>query len=119
MVEPWDPANATLKIRQVANDDHFDLMFTEHAAERFQERSLILGDLLYVLKNGTVYEDGTRSTRLGYHKYKIQSRTPNSDLREIALIVVACEGDCCLKIVTVMWVDETSSVAGSILGGML
>lgn len=69
-----------------------------------KHRDITSPDLLYILKNGFVYEDAEVSTQKGRYKYKIQSRTPNSS-RTIRLIVIPDEVGKEIKLVTVMWVD--------------
>jgi hypothetical protein len=61
---------------------------------------------LYALKNGFVYEEPELSTRPGYFRYAVESKTPNSGSRRVRVIVIPDKKGCLLKIVTVMWVDE-------------
>jgi len=64
------------------------LILTTHAREQMQARSLNTGDLLFLLKHGFVYCDRVESTRPGYFKYAVESRTPNSGNRTIRAIVI-------------------------------
>jgi hypothetical protein len=68
-------------------------------------RELISGDILYVLKNGFVYNPGQQSTRIGLYKYQMESPSPNSGGRTVRVVVIPCPS-CAAKVVTVMWVDE-------------
>jgi len=70
-----------------------------------QERSLIMADLLHLLKTGFVYQEAEPSSRDGLFKYKIEGPTPNSDGRTVRAVVIPGSG-CAMKIVTGMWRDE-------------
>jgi len=70
------------------------------------DRGIIVGDVLHVLKTGFVYERAVQSTRRGFWRYSIESKSPNSQHREIRLVVIPSMRPQCLKLVTVMWVDE-------------
>lgn len=104
--EQWSPGKATQEINGIARSDALILSYKRHAIDRFQERGLIVSDLLYVLKNGFVYEEPEPSTRNGYNKYKIESRCPNGGNRSVRVIVIPDKATCELKLVTVMWADE-------------
>ena len=99
----WKPADATKRINACARSDDLNLHYQTHARERLSERGLTMGDVLYVLKNGFVYDDPVLSEH-GHYKYAIESKTPNSDGRAVKLIVVA--GDTDIKLISVMWRDE-------------
>jgi hypothetical protein len=100
----WTPAQATNAIRECAASDDLDLHITTHAAEQMEERELLMGDLLHLLKRGFVYDEPEPATR-GFFKYAVEGKTPNSDGRSVRAIVIP-SGDCGVKIVTVMWRDE-------------
>ena len=102
--QPLSPGKATEKIRAIANGDP-KVSLKIHAKEQMAERSLVMGDVLYVLKRGFVYDEAAESTRPGFFKYKMECSTPNSNGRQVAVIVIAGRSRE-LKIVTVMWVDE-------------
>ncbi|NTA84902.1 DUF4258 domain-containing protein [Agrobacterium tumefaciens] len=80
------------------------------------ERGLIISDVLYVLKNGFVYQTATPSTREGYYKYAIECRCPNGGNRSVRVVVIPEKEGCFLKIATVMWVDDPETRSGSIIG---
>lgn len=69
-------------------------------------RDLIVGDVLYILKNGFVYEDPEPATQPKLFKYKIETRTPNSNNRSVRIVIIPDCNTCWIKIVTVMWADE-------------
>lgn len=69
-------------------------------------RDITVLDVLYVLKNGFVYDTPESSTRPFLYKYAMVSPTPNSNRRELKVIVIPSEVKCEAKIVTVMWADE-------------
>lgn len=106
---PWPPAKATSELRKLAQQD-FNLCLTAHAREQLTERDLIAGDLTHVLKHGFVYEEAEPSTREGYYKYKMECISPNSDGRTVRVVVIPGSKPLDLKIVTIMWVDETTNM---------
>lgn len=75
-----------------------------------------MSDVLFVLKSGFVYLEPVESTRVGYYKYSIECKCPNGGNRSVRVVVIPENEGCFLKIVTVMWVDETETIAGSIVG---
>jgi hypothetical protein len=101
----WTPANATLRINACGKSDNLTLAFAAHLHERLEERELMMGDLLHLLKTGFVYDEGVESTRESFFKYRIEGKTPNSDGRTVRAVVIPGTG-CELKIVTIMWRDE-------------
>ncbi len=113
---PWKPKEATDEIRKIANSANLTISYKAHARIRMRERALIISDVLYVLKNGFCYREALPSTREGFNKYEMESTTPNSNGRDVRIIVIPDKKACFLKIITVMWVDESSNVAGSIIG---
>lgn len=112
----WTPTVATDEIRAIARSKSLAVSYKRHALERLVERNLIVSDVLYVLKNGFVYDEPVPSTRAGYNKYSVESRCPNSGRRSVRVVVIPDKKTCFLKIVTVMWVDETGTKSGTIIG---
>ena len=112
----WSGKEATDEIRKIARSKHLSVSYKTHARERLAERNLIMSDILYVLKNGFVYENPAPSTRQGYNKYQMESRSPNSGSRAVRVIVIPDKKSCSLKIISVMWVDEKESRSGTIIG---
>ncbi len=112
---PWDTKTATEKIRQMAASERLGLFYKLHAKERLAERNLIMSDILFVLKNGFVHDKPIAATRKGYNKYSVECRSPNSGGREVRVVVIPDFKTCKIKIVTVMWVDEVSTRAGTIV----
>jgi len=92
------------------------ISYKKHAIERLQERGLIMGDILYVLKNGFVLMEPVPSTRAGFNKYAMESKCPNGGNRAVRVIVIPDKRLCALKIVSVMWVDEHETRAGTFIG---
>ena len=103
--EPWTPAQATDRIRSIASGEHY-LSYKRHALDQIAERGLIIGDVVYLLKNGFVYEAPEESTRKPYWKYRMQCRTPNSKNREVRVVVIPDWKKKGFKLLTVMWADE-------------
>lgn len=112
----WSPSEATNKIRTIAKSNRLTISYKLHARERLNERNLIVSDVLHVLKNGFVYLNSIPSTREGFNRYAIENKSPNGGNREIRVVVIPDEKACFLKIISVMWVDEKETVAGSIVG---
>lgn len=104
--QPWRPSDATNIINELALDAELTLLITDHATDRMFERSLIMSDLLHVLKRGYVFKEPEPATRDKFFKYSIEQKTPNSDSRTVKVIVIpnCLETKC--KIVSVMWKDE-------------
>lgn len=69
-------------------------------------RDLIIGDVIYLLKNGFVYDEPVPSHVHKLYKYIMTSPTPNSGSREVGVVVIPDWRGKALKIVTVMWLDE-------------
>ena len=101
----WAPAEATRKINECAASPALTLSWSDHAMERLEERELLMGDLLYLLKRGFVYDEPKSTTRDGFFKYRVEGTTPNSDGRTVRAVVIP-SGGCAMKIVTIMWRDE-------------
>lgn len=108
LVKPWSPREATERIRAIAKDENLELVWTGHAQQRMAERGLIMGDILYVLANGFVYEEAEPASATGLFKYRIESSSPNSGGRSIGVVVIPppTPVSCTLKVITVMWMDE-------------
>ena len=103
--QPWTPAQATDRIRAIALGE-YDLSYKWHAMEQLTERGLIIGDLTFLLKFGFVYDAAQPSTRKEFYKYRMQCRTPNSNNREVRVVVIPDWKRKQLKALTVMWADE-------------
>jgi hypothetical protein len=103
--EPWTPAQATERIRHIASGP-LDLSYKSHALEQLEERELIASDLIYLLKNGFVYQEAEAATRKPYWKYQMQCKTPNSKNREVRAVIIPDWKRKGIKLVTVMWADE-------------
>ena len=101
--EPLEPTDATDQIRRIARHATFSLAYKLHAFEREAERGIIVSDVLYVLKNGYVYDAACEATQHGYYKYQIEGRTPNSDNRNISLVIIPNFTNYAVKLVTIMW----------------
>jgi len=110
-VVPMSPRQATEHIRNCARNDEFDIHWTGHAKVQMKERSLFMGDVLYILKNGFIHEEAVPATRVGSFKFKMECKTPNSNNRAVRVVIIPFSGQCAAKVVSVMWVDE--SLAGS------
>lgn len=104
--QPWSPGDATTEIRAMARSGKLVLSYTEHFRQRLSERDLLIGDVLYVLKNGFVYDGPDQATQDGLHKYRMETRTPNSNNRVVRVVVIPDPSKYWAKIVAVMWVDE-------------
>ncbi|WP_417243627.1 DUF4258 domain-containing protein [Celeribacter sp.] len=85
--------------------------------QRAAERSILTPDVRYLLKNGFVYEDAVPAKSRGYFRYVVQGTTPNSDSRQIAAVVIPNAATMSMKIVTLYWVDEETTKAGTSMEG--
>jgi hypothetical protein len=101
----WTPARATQEINACARSDGLTLSWQHHAKEQMRNRGIIMGDVLHVLRRGFVLGPPRSATRAGYHKYVIETTTPNSEGRAVGVVVIP-DGSCELKIITLMWRDE-------------
>lgn len=99
------PARATESLRAKARGE-LELRWTAHARDQMQERGLIMGDVIHVLKHGFVYDRAQPSTQKGLFKYCMECSTPNSGRRTVKIVVIPSTGNG-IKIVTVMWKDES------------
>lgn len=114
MTDPWNAQEATQRIRAIARDRRFSLVYKVHATQRLAERGIVIGDVLFVLKQGFVYADPRPATRPNFYRYEMESRTPNSGGRMIRVVVIPDGNNLICKIVTVMWADETAARAGTL-----
>lgn len=105
--EPWKPSEATERLRKIGKSEKLTPFYKRHAKEQMRERDLLIGDVLYILKHGFVHDDPEPATQKGYFKYCMECRTPNSGARVVRIVVIPDEKRYHVKIVTVMWVDET------------
>lgn len=104
--QPWKPADATKFLNQLTKADRLNVIWTKHARDRMRDRDLIVSDVLFVLKGGFVYAEPEPSTQVGLYKYQIESRSPNSNGRTVRVVAIPDAQRCCIKVVTVMWMDE-------------
>lgn len=105
--QPWSPAEATRIIRDLARSSKMQLTYTQHARARLLDRDLTMSDVLWVLKEGFIHRAPETSTQPGLFKYHPESRSPNSGNRSVRVVVIPDPTRSWMKIVTVMWVDET------------
>jgi Domain of unknown function (DUF4258) len=105
-VQPWNPAQATKMINTISKRSDLTISYTRHAKEQMAARDLFVGDMLYVLKYGFVYEEPVASTQVALFKYRIESRTPNSNNRSVRAVTIPDEVRNWIKLITVMWIDE-------------
>lgn len=103
---PLSPARATKRVWAAARSSDLELIWTKHAKKQMADRDLVMGDALYVLKNGYVYDEGQKATRPGLFKYKVQCSTPNSNNRGVRVVAIPSQATA-IKIVSVMWADES------------
>ena len=102
----WNSAEATRHINGCARSNKLQLSWKMHAKERMSERGIVMGDVLYLLKNGFVHEQPEAATREGYFKYQVEGTTPNSNRRPLCVVVIPDPRVHQMKIVTIMWRDE-------------
>ena len=112
----WSAKQATTKIREIAQSASLTVSYSKHSLERIVERGLIMSDILYVMKLGFVHLEPIPSSQSGWYKYAIESKCPNGGSRSVRVVVVPDQTTYSIKIVSVMWVDETETRAGSVIG---
>ena len=69
------------------------------------QRGITMGDVLYVLKHGFVYEDAVPAKQTRSFKYQMEGKTPNSGNRSVRIVVIP-QPTPAVVVVTIMWVDE-------------
>jgi hypothetical protein len=106
-VGPWSKPDATERIRRYARDRALDLHFKRHALERLDERGITTSDVLHVLKMGFVLQEPEQSTNPSLYRYRMESRSPNSNGRTVGVVVIPNPSRPSIKVVTVMWIDES------------
>jgi len=111
--EPLTNAEATDLIRSLAQDPELTLNYKIHAKEQMAARGIIVSDVLFALRNGFVRRAPLPSTRAGFFKYGMESKTPNTDSRQIRIITIPDGRRKEMKLVTIMWVDEQETRSGS------
>ena len=113
--EPWRPADATERLREMAQSPALSLAYKIHARQREAERGITNSDVLFVLRTGFVTDDAVPASQSGRFKYEITGRSPNSNGRDIRLIVIPTHETCTIKLVTLMWEDEKQTRAGTLM----
>lgn len=100
----WSMAEATRRIRQCAADRRFSLHIKDFVlGDELQKRNLIVGDVLYVLRNGQVRDEPTPSDVIGFFRYRMCGRTP-SNRRTLVVTVVPARSE--MKVMDVKWKSE-------------
>lgn len=112
--EPWRPTDATYALREIGGHPALSLAYKVHATQRLAERGITTSDVLYLLRNGFVYDAAVPATTAGYFRYEIRGRTPNSGSREICAVVIPNANTMKIKVVTVFWVDEKEARDGTL-----
>jgi len=103
--QPWKASDATSIINRIAKNPLCEFSYTLHARDRMDERNLIVSDLLYVLRNGYVYDEPETSSIDGFYKYCVEGQSPNSGARYLRVIAVPDPNECQIKAITIMWRD--------------
>ena len=104
--QPWNASYATTEIRQLGRSPKLNLVYSGHAKDQIALRDLLLGDVLFLIKNGFVYEPAQDATQVGFFKYRMECETPNSNGRAVRAVLIPDPKLVYVKVVTVMWVDE-------------
>ena len=84
----------------------FTPSFKNHALDQMALRVITTPDVIYVLRNGFVYKEAIPATQPGLFRYAINSPSPNSNRREIRVILIPSLQSAAAKIISVMWADE-------------
>ncbi len=99
----WSPRKAEEFIHAYALDSACDVTDTQHMTERLELRDILMSDVMYVLKYGSISELPQATTRTDCFTCKICGTTLNSSNREICVVVVPNPNRPAIKIITVMW----------------
>lgn len=107
----FNPENIEKDIRALLSSSK--LHISKHARERIEQRSIIMSDVLHLLKYEHVEPQRQKATirNMSWHQHKlwryaITGYTPNSDRRRLQSIVIIPDEKGGIKIVTIMWQDE-------------
>lgn len=112
-INPWPPKEAEARIRKIAASN-FTHMWTDHVKSQISLFNLLMGDILYVCKNGVVNDEGQRSTQPRVFKYTISSAAPNSESKQVYVVVAVDERQNCMKVVDVKM--DAASADTQVLG---
>ena len=94
-------------------DPSTTVIITKHYSENLAERSLNTSDVLYLLRDPVIEDDPEWCDEHQRFKYKVTGYTPTSDSRRVTIVIAPYFEDNVLVFVTVFWVDEKQSCAGS------
>lgn len=99
--KPWPADQAAAKIRAKLSDTREPFSWTSSYRPQLQEFGLYAGDILFVIKNGVVNEEGENSTLSEVFKYKMVAPTPNSNGRFVTVTVAVCERNNQIKVLNI------------------
>lgn len=88
------------------SDDCFELAWTNHAAERGEERGIFAPAIMRLLRKRPTYETVEPAAR-GLYKYTVFGYGPASSSRQIGVVIIPSMEKKAVKIVTVMRKDES------------
>ncbi len=100
----WPIGKAEKLIHACARESFFELSYTGHAEERMERRGIIASDIAHVLENGHVCDEPVSTSRAGYCMYKICGRTPNTENRQICVVVIPNPHKPAIKVITAIMV---------------
>jgi len=100
------PSVTTEKIWTLASGDNANWLTADHYKKQLNERDIISSDIKHLLRTGYVYAEGTESLVSGLWKYRMEGKTPNSNNRTIAVVVIPDFSDRSIKFVIAFWRDS-------------
>ena len=106
MAQELSPGKATQQINRLSKKDFFTLSKTTHAEENLTKHEMLSGDLLYLLRNGFIYDAPEQATQPKLWKYIIESATPNSGGRTLCAVIIPDIEKNHIKIETCYWKDK-------------
>ena len=106
MKQSLTPSVTTEKIWTLASGDNANWLTADHYKKQLNQRDIISSDIKHLLRTGYVYAEGTESSVSGLWKYRMEGKTPNSNNRTIAVVVIPDFSDRSIKFVTVFWRDS-------------
>ncbi len=82
--QPLTPEAATERIRKIAKGG-YTFSWTDDVKEKLRAGGLVVGDINYICKNGTVVAVADATNHPGHYKYRVASRSPSSSKKIIVI----------------------------------
>lgn len=105
--QPWEKPDAQIIFNALAEDLDRDLLLTNHAIERMEERSLSVNDARAVLGRGMIEKCAEYNPEKRSYVYLFFGRTWNPGTRDVRCVATPIGKTERIKImlITIMWKD--------------